>query len=901
MLFEFKHSNSQLTRRHSNRFMANDPSLSFRYQPLDDQVFSIRILNLEPSPRWDAPIQCRLNNATLHPVGLEYEALSYTWDSNQLTDPIVLDGSRFNVSSNLSSFLRHRREKENTVQLWVDGICINQQDTEEKSRQVQMMNLIYTAAPKLVIWLGPSTSNSDLAMEYLSDLGSNSPFDKMPILSGDILIAIKELLSRRWWSRVWIVQEVFWGGVGVKINNVRLRCGQRKILWINLVIAAARMQAHADDMRQHFPAIRNILGLEKLRDHGAEIAQKAFDNSHILRLVSLHRKFQATDPRDKVFALLGLIRKYEDHSSRPRINYSVSTREVYTTFARMSLRRESKLEILRHCNERLVPDLPSWAPDWSVCSVDEPLPGLSFLDESKKPWYFTSSSEKNPKMETGFEISGTSPIAFKLLNDSPDIKPFRLANARPKIVRLDKLPPQMEQMCSADEKISRQNMINAGRLIIVSSNDEESAGSYTAAEAEARLVKRAELVTHRNIDSRYDALSSGSLVQYRASGTFLCNDIRFTAGDLALAVDGLIFDHIQITQPPFPTELAANWERATHFLIAVARCKSVFLAMYTGSNAYGTHSNREVTFWLTLFAGRTKSSSGEDLSNKIAALAPFWLRHRPAWYTFSEAPLTATSPGRLETGEIGQVAMQSLHKIWPEDDLSTGRVEIDLSGGAKMREDLQPEEWTDIDREHHRARFDALAELWQQTPYDLYARPFDLPAVVPDPFWACRQRDPELLARAENREFGGFVGTGTEQRQTPTAGKGEHERAGSFDSDDAATAYDWEDPTDLKRVIRDALRKVVPLVPAIADILEPDFEQYALGRRMFGTTKGCLGIGPQRLREGDVVAILKGLEVPLVLRERQDKRYEVVGEAYVHGIMDGEAFDEGKCERIELV
>ncbi|MCJ1333364.1 hypothetical protein MMC10_010059 [Thelotrema lepadinum] len=857
---------------------------SFTYQPLDDRL-STRILILEPSPVWEDALSCRLRHIGLQPLASEsWEALSYTWGNVQPTTSILLNEFPFDVSPNLSSFLRHRRDSQNPVKLWIDAICINQSNAEEKASQVKIMGPIYLAAPNLVIWLGPSADNSDLAMQKLSKLGGESPFDKMPMLTSEEFQALNALFNRPWWYRSWIVQEVFWGGCGSKINNIRVRCGQPKVFWTNLVVAAARMQAHAKDLLQLFPTIDKILRLEKLRYHVQELNDtERASKDLLLHLIALHRQFQATDPRDKIFAFNELILSYRNRIAKVEVSYSTSITEIYAFFAAFSIMDTSSLQILRHCNERSMKDLPSWVPDWSVCGSEEPLLADSVLDRSKKPWYFKSSSRRLPSTEEDFNVRHGPSQSFKLLRDTPDIKDFQLHDAPPVGALRRTLPSYLKRNVSQDIADGLQNAMDQGILCIFSDEaDEKFTGSKSLAEVEADLISEREAITQRDMDRYFAALLSGSLIQYRAAGTS-SSRIDLSAFPNALSVHGIILDEIQMTQPPFLTNVQTQWE-ATQLLVAIAHCKSAFLTSYTGKNPYQTYQAREVAFWLSLFAGHTKSSFGQDLGAKISRLAPFWLRRLPAWYEFSKAPLTATSTGRLDFAEEGQAIKRG---VAAQLKIDSETIEISYPG-ISMREDLQPEEWTGADREVHRTRFDALALLWQQTPFDLYARPFDLPVVIPDPFYSSRQKDPELLAKAKNRKLDHLLHV-LRLDEMATNLESEHR-------------YQQQEPWDDIKSIERELQKVVPLVPMQEDVLEAGFERYALGRKMFGTTLGYLGIGPKGLCAGDVVAIIAGLEVPLILRERHnDDGYEVIGEAYVHGVMNGEGFDETKASQIKLV
>jgi hypothetical protein len=104
--------------------MAYDSQVDHQNKPLDKNVQQIRLLTLEPSGSWTSPINCRLTHCNLDPTLRRFEALSYTWEGGQNTISIFLDGQRRLVTPNLEAFLRHRREAQDPVILWVDAICI---------------------------------------------------------------------------------------------------------------------------------------------------------------------------------------------------------------------------------------------------------------------------------------------------------------------------------------------------------------------------------------------------------------------------------------------------------------------------------------------------------------------------------------------------------------------------------------------------------------------------------------------------------------------------------------------------------------------------------------------------------------------------------------------------------
>lgn len=114
---------------------------------------------------------------------LKYEALSYTWGSmEKAVSARVIDETTdrtqtIALGANLADALEHLRLETESRTLWVDAICINQADIEERNAQVKRMGSIYTLAERVVIWLGPETSDSNLAlstMQYLADQVENT-------------------------------------------------------------------------------------------------------------------------------------------------------------------------------------------------------------------------------------------------------------------------------------------------------------------------------------------------------------------------------------------------------------------------------------------------------------------------------------------------------------------------------------------------------------------------------------------------------------------------------------------------------------------------------------------------------------------------------------------------------
>ncbi|KAF4615719.1 hypothetical protein G7Y89_g15269 [Cudoniella acicularis] len=211
-----------------------------------------RVLILEAADAWNAEIRCHLTCIDLQNlIEDDCEALSYTWDGTIKSKLIWVGEKLLQVTANLESFLRRRRGKHSEITLWVDVICINQADPQGTGLQIPFMGIIYSTASRLTIWFGKASDNSDTAMQVLRLLSCGSPYAEMPILEGETLTAMEKLFNRNWWSRIWILQEVAFGGIGPKLGKARVRCGHEEIMWTSLVIAATRMQAHKDEPFHH--------------------------------------------------------------------------------------------------------------------------------------------------------------------------------------------------------------------------------------------------------------------------------------------------------------------------------------------------------------------------------------------------------------------------------------------------------------------------------------------------------------------------------------------------------------------------------------------------------------------------------------------------------------------------
>jgi len=341
---------------------------------------------------------------------ISYTALSYTWGDAADLRPIGVGPAILYVSWNLEQALLHLQHETDDLLLWADQVCINQQNDEEKTEHVQQMDTIFCDAEHVIAWLGSVGKGSDLVMDLLSVIGSDVDEEKgwevnelddesfqsiihksfvnfIPAFANSktiemISTAFHQFCKRPYWRRLWIIQEF---AVASKLD---IMCGNLSIPSYKLRYALdviARILYYLEDLEETDES-------SKLVEAGHAITQ-AFTSSassYMEGVVTRRHRYQSShpgenplfyvlisslvlecdynhpecsDPRDRIFAMLGLADDALEFDEFP--DYTMSCKDIYTKATKKFL-DQGHIDILSYCRFPRANSMPTWIPDWRL-------------------------------------------------------------------------------------------------------------------------------------------------------------------------------------------------------------------------------------------------------------------------------------------------------------------------------------------------------------------------------------------------------------------------------------------------------------------------------------------------------------------------------------------------------
>ncbi|KAJ4385637.1 hypothetical protein N0V93_010066 [Gnomoniopsis smithogilvyi] len=386
---------------------------TYIYEHLTDNVDHIRCLNLAPGEVFDG-LTGTLETINISQAEGAFEAISYVWGPNNKNQTITINGKPLAITTNLRDVLRQARHLDKPRLLWVDAICIDQENSEEKGHQVKLMGQIYRLSRCTLICLSDSTETrawsrevealikdvNEMMERVFRDLCSNIKDDQLwnsfpypgaddPLISDERWQFWNELIDQPWFSRGWVVQEAALG------PECLVLLAGLEIPWLNI------LRVHLWLNRRSFDTASDCLSNLHARMHARRRPEEAktlspwpnlkdgmasrYMGTTILEVLHHTRVLRLSDPKDRIYAVM----EYPtsdgamiDLQLQPRYGKDVSHLDVYREFATEYLMKKSNLHLLDYVlhdeDDEMAavtytdpasgqvrgPSFPSWIPRW---------------------------------------------------------------------------------------------------------------------------------------------------------------------------------------------------------------------------------------------------------------------------------------------------------------------------------------------------------------------------------------------------------------------------------------------------------------------------------------------------------------------------------------------------------
>ncbi|KAE9371987.1 HET-domain-containing protein [Stipitochalara longipes BDJ] len=356
-----------------------------------------RILVLLPGKK-DEIIQCRLLPLSIKAPKVSYEALSYCWGDVKASKEIRIQcmkrsdrpslknfirAKRF-IPKNLHSALVHLRDSSYPINLWVDNLCINMNDDQERSRQVSKMDQIYQQANNVCVWLGESDNSSKMALKFIPRILNLSFLDREldDERNMDCWRALGVLISRPWFSRRWVLQEIAFA------KSSTIHCGDDVVHWADFADAVGLFVSRINKVR-YFKDLDHRKALsasntwyrlaQAIVDSTQSLIQSSDSGGNCVRTFDLEtllwtfREFVCTDPRDAVYSLFSLVKEIPldsyGNDSLPQlfVDYEADIRDVLERCVMHCVALSKSLDII--CRP-WAPSIPKPLPSWISTAAD---------------------------------------------------------------------------------------------------------------------------------------------------------------------------------------------------------------------------------------------------------------------------------------------------------------------------------------------------------------------------------------------------------------------------------------------------------------------------------------------------------------------------------------------------
>lgn len=392
----------------------------YRYTPLEaEELRLVRVLAARSSQ-----VKCEILHRSFEKPP-NYTAISYAWGDPSDMTKIKIRDEHFPVfvevpiSKSLYYGLKALRRKGEDMLVWADALSIDQQNRDEKNQQLSLMADIYKKAQYVAIWMGPEGDDSDLATALLQDVATAAQTEAGRVQVKSILFsraqdqslpAVAALFEREYWNRLWIVQEIF------NAASIYVYCGSSKPLpWAVYQTASRVFQQYKRDLEDFLPRRHSIVS-RKQYSYSQILAYSgpgslpeldslvSLGDEALLEVLRACRRKLSSDPKDKVFGILGVLGK--EVREEFAIDYGKSVKEVFTDVVDFLLTTTDHLDVI--CEAIHFPvhipsaNLPTWVPDWSHIPATSAIslsPGTDFAASGDAKAKYKFLGERRNQLE----------------------------------------------------------------------------------------------------------------------------------------------------------------------------------------------------------------------------------------------------------------------------------------------------------------------------------------------------------------------------------------------------------------------------------------------------------------------------------------------------------------------
>ncbi|KAH8646905.1 heterokaryon incompatibility protein-domain-containing protein [Xylariales sp. PMI_506] len=378
----------------------------------------IQLITILPDTA-DGPVNCVKQWHDAHLEMPPFTAISYCWGPDDTrTNEIFVNGAKVLVTRSAFEVLVNMRSSWRPKTIWLDAICIDQDDKAETARQIPLMPHIYTYASEVVVWLGQSKTaalatslvNRLFLINRMQATSRNTYSYEIPTNAAS---ALEDMLRRSWFTRVWVVQEVVLpkGRITVRYGNSSL--SWERLSWFTQAIQRDARLMNMLAIRSGFAGFANLAAIRHIDlmrrfscitpDLPSLPSSTAFENTirggprslslcfYLAQMFRSGCRFECKSPHDLIYGIMGLARVQKQHLTP---NYNLPLRQLYIDVVRNAIEINANssakpmndfcLDFLVHAGSSYrpqTPELPSWAPEWSLRTSTHPMLGTDGVAE----------------------------------------------------------------------------------------------------------------------------------------------------------------------------------------------------------------------------------------------------------------------------------------------------------------------------------------------------------------------------------------------------------------------------------------------------------------------------------------------------------------------------------------